>query len=141
VAGRDTGFCITTAHRAITQKPPHSPVLAPSDFWLFHALKMALRGALFTTMEDNKWNATAESGRFQKKPSAGDFNNGRMVGASVCVCVCVCARARAKALLRRLSGKRCRTSHHYSAAPPLWELFDCPVETLYRTCNSSVHRA
>jgi hypothetical protein len=30
------------------------------------------------------------SGRFQKKPSAGASNNGRIYVASVCVCVCVC---------------------------------------------------
>jgi len=36
-------------------------------------------------------------GRFQKKPSAGASNNGRIDGANVCVCVCARARARAGA--------------------------------------------
>jgi len=43
----------------ITQ-PLYSPDLAPSDFWLFPALKMGLKGTRFTTMEDIKSNATSE---------------------------------------------------------------------------------
>jgi hypothetical protein len=35
------------------------------------------------------------SGRFQKKPSAGTPNNGKIDRVSVCLCVCVCVRARA----------------------------------------------
>jgi len=54
------------------------------------------------------------SGKFQKKPSGGASNNGRIDG----VCVCVCARV----LLWRLLDKRC----HYSAIPHFRELFDCP---------------
>jgi hypothetical protein len=37
----------------ITQ-PPHSPDLAPSDFWLFPTLKMGLKVTRFATMEDIK---------------------------------------------------------------------------------------
>jgi hypothetical protein len=43
------------------------------------------QGACFATMDDIKSNATAELGRFQKKPSASVSNNGRIDGASVCV--------------------------------------------------------
>jgi hypothetical protein len=43
----------------ITQ-PPHSPDLAPSDFWLFLTLKMGLKGTRFATVQGIKWNATAE---------------------------------------------------------------------------------
>jgi hypothetical protein len=43
----------------ITQ-PPKSPDLAPSDFRLFPTLKMGLKGTHFATMEDTKWNTTAE---------------------------------------------------------------------------------
>jgi len=66
----------------ITQ-PPYSPDLAPNDFWLFPTLKMGLKGTRFATMEDIK--RRPNSGRFQKKPSAGASNNGRIDGASVCV--------------------------------------------------------
>jgi hypothetical protein len=34
----------------ITQ-PPHSPDLAPSDFWLFPTPKMGLKGTRFATMD------------------------------------------------------------------------------------------
>ena len=70
------------------------------------------------------------SGRFQKKSSAGASNNSRSDGANVCVCVCVCvcvrARARARVLFWRLLGKRCHMSYLYSAVPQFRELFDCP---------------
>jgi hypothetical protein len=72
----------------ITQ-PPYCPDLAPSDFWMFPTLKVGLKGTHFVTMEDIKSNATANSGRLQKKPSASASNNGRVDGASVYVCVCV----------------------------------------------------
>jgi hypothetical protein len=64
------------------------------------------------------------SGRFQKKPSAGASNNGRINGASVCVCVC--ARTCARVLLWRWLGKHCHMSYRYSAIPHFQELFDCP---------------
>jgi len=50
----------------ITQ-PPYSPDLAPSDFWLFHTLKMVLKGTRFATMEDIKSNAMAELQRIPKE--------------------------------------------------------------------------
>ena len=50
----------------ITQ-PPYSPDLAPSDFWLFPTLKMDLKGTRFVTMEDMKWNATAELQKIPKE--------------------------------------------------------------------------
>jgi hypothetical protein len=45
---------------------------------------MDLNGTRFAAIEDIKSNAT-NSGRFQKKPSAGVFNNGRVDGACMCV--------------------------------------------------------
>jgi len=60
------------------------------------------------------------SGRFQKKPSAGASNNGRIDGSSVCVCVCAQG-----SLLWRWLGKRCHMSYHYSAIPHFRELFHC----------------
>jgi hypothetical protein len=60
----------------------------------------------------------SNSGRFQKKPSAGVSINGRIDGASVCV--------GARVLLWRRLGKRCHMSYHYNAIPAFRELFDCP---------------
>jgi hypothetical protein len=34
--------------------------LAPSDFWLFPALKLGLKGTRITTVENIEWNVTAE---------------------------------------------------------------------------------
>jgi hypothetical protein len=42
----------------ITQ-PPHSPDLAPTDFWLFPTLKMGFKGIHFTVIENMNSNATA----------------------------------------------------------------------------------
>jgi hypothetical protein len=36
----------------VVTRPPYSPDLAPSDFWLFPTLKMGLKGTRFATMED-----------------------------------------------------------------------------------------
>jgi hypothetical protein len=44
---------------------PYTLDLDPSDFWLFLALKMALKGTRFATIEDMNSNATAE---FRKMP-------------------------------------------------------------------------
>jgi hypothetical protein len=41
-------------------QPPCSPDLALSDFWLFPALKIGLKGTRFATMEAIKSNATAK---------------------------------------------------------------------------------
>ena len=57
------------------------------------------------------------SGRLQKKPSAGASNNGRIDGA------CVCVR---KGPTSKLIGKRCHKFYRYSAIPNIRELFDCP---------------
>jgi hypothetical protein len=46
-------------HSDCATPPSHSPDLAPSDFWLFHTLKMGLRGRRFVTVEDIKENAEA----------------------------------------------------------------------------------
>jgi hypothetical protein len=43
----------------ITQ-PPYSLDLTPSDFCLFPALKMGIKGTCFATMEDIKSNAMAK---------------------------------------------------------------------------------
>jgi hypothetical protein len=50
----------------ITQ-PPYTPDLAPSDFWLFPTLKMGHKCPRFATMEDIKWNATAEVQKIPKE--------------------------------------------------------------------------
>ena len=50
----------------ITQ-PLYSPDLAPSDFYLFPALKMGLKGTRFATMEDIEWNAAAELQKIAKE--------------------------------------------------------------------------
>ncbi|PNF43072.1 hypothetical protein B7P43_G02720 [Cryptotermes secundus] len=52
---------------SVITQPPYSPDLAPSDFWLFPALKMGLRGTHFATMEDTKSNATAELRKIPKE--------------------------------------------------------------------------
>jgi len=57
-------------HRAsipVITQPPYSPDLALSDFWLFPALKMGLKGTRFATMEDIKSNATAELRKIPKE--------------------------------------------------------------------------
>jgi hypothetical protein len=43
---------------------------------------MGLKGRRFTTTEDIKSNVMAELRKFQKKPSAGTSNNGKIDGAS-----------------------------------------------------------
>jgi len=45
----------------------YSPDLAPSDFWLFPALKMGRKGTRFPTMEDIKSNAKAELHKIPKE--------------------------------------------------------------------------
>jgi len=68
----------------ITQ-PPYSPDLAPSDFWLFPTLKMGLKRTRFATMEDIKWNATAELRKIPKEAFRRCFQQ-RQDGWSKCVC-------------------------------------------------------
>jgi hypothetical protein len=80
------GFCITTTRRATHRllrtnspagiaQPPHSPDLAPSDPWLFPALKTGLKGARFSTVEGIKKNETVEIRRIPKEASAGAANS------------------------------------------------------------------
>jgi transposase len=51
----------------VINQPPFSSDLAPSDFWLFPTLKMGLKAMCFATMEDIKWNATAELWKIPKE--------------------------------------------------------------------------
>jgi hypothetical protein len=51
----------------IITQPPYSPDLAPSDFWLFPAPKMGLKGTRFATMEDIKSNTIAELWKIPKE--------------------------------------------------------------------------
>ena len=51
----------------VITKPPYSPDLAPSDFWMFPALKMGLKGTHFATTEDIKSNATAQLRKIPKE--------------------------------------------------------------------------
>jgi hypothetical protein len=46
----------------ITQ-PLYSPDLAPTDLWLFHTLRIYLKGTNFTIMEEMKSNGMAELGK------------------------------------------------------------------------------
>jgi hypothetical protein len=69
----------------ITQ-PPHSPDLAPSDFWLFPTLKMGLKGARFATIEDIKSNATAKLRKIPKEAFRQCFQQWQDRW-SKCVCV------------------------------------------------------
>ena len=50
----------------ITQ-PPYSPNLAPSDFWLFHTLKIGIKGTRFATTGDIESNSTAELRKIPKE--------------------------------------------------------------------------
>jgi len=63
-------------HRAsipIITQPPHSPDLAPSDFWFFPTLKMGLMETRFATMEDIKSNTTAELRKIPKEAFRRSF--------------------------------------------------------------------
>ena len=71
----------------ITQ-PPYSPDLAPSDFWLFPALRMGLKETRFATMEDIKSNATPELRKIPKEAFRRCFQQWQD-RLSKCVCVCV----------------------------------------------------
>jgi hypothetical protein len=50
----------------ITQAP-HSPDLAPSDYWLFFTLNMGRKGTHFANVEDIKLNAMAELRKIPKE--------------------------------------------------------------------------
>jgi len=70
----------------VVTQPPYSPDLAPSDFWLFPALKMRLKGTRFATMEDIKSNATAELRKIPKEAFCRCFQQWQDRW-SKCVCV------------------------------------------------------
>ena len=42
------------------RQPPHSPKIAPCDFWIYPKLKMALKGKRFDDIQTIKSNATRE---------------------------------------------------------------------------------
>ena len=65
--------------------------------------KWASRGRVLQPWRTSKWMRWPNSRRFQKKPSAGASNNGRIDGGSVC---------EARVLLWRWLGKRCHMSYH-----------------------------
>jgi histone-lysine N-methyltransferase SETMAR len=50
---------LTKNNIPILPHPPYFPDLAPSDLWLFHKLKIDLRGRRFARAEDIKENADA----------------------------------------------------------------------------------
>jgi hypothetical protein len=151
VASRDSGSCITIAHRAThrllcSNSSPRKTLLSSLNhhslrisfrmFWLLPTLKMFFKEKVSQTWR--KWDLIwrPNSLRFQKKPYAGVSKNGTIDGTSVCVCVCVCARARAcvcvracaraRVILWRRLCKCCHMSYHYIATAPFRELFDCP---------------
>jgi transposase len=57
---------LTKNNIPIVSHLPYSPDLAPSDFWLFHMLKVGLRERRFATVEDIKENADARLGAIKK---------------------------------------------------------------------------
>jgi hypothetical protein len=63
-----------------------------SIFW-----KWASRGRVSQPWKISSGMRRPNSGRFQKKPSAGASNSGNGASVCVCVCVCVCVFARARA--------------------------------------------
>jgi len=87
-------------------------------FGCFLLWKWASRGLVSQPWTASNQMRRPNSGRFQKKPSAGASNNGRVDGASVCVCP--------RVLLWRWLGKHFHMSYHYSAIPHFRELFGCP---------------
>jgi hypothetical protein len=82
---------------AITQ-----PDLAPSDFWLFHTLKMACKGTHFATIEDIKLNSK------RSHPSVLPSLAGSMEQVRVCT----------RVLLWRWLGKSCHMSYHCNTTIP-----------------------
>jgi transposase len=73
-------------HIPIVSHPPYSPDLAPSDFWLFPALKMGLRGRSFGTVKYIKENTDARL-RAIKKEDFHQFYNNWIDKWNKCVCV------------------------------------------------------
>jgi hypothetical protein len=123
-SGTDSGFCISEPHiacRVITQ-PPQSPDLASSDF-----LPVLCSENEPASMRPNSqaWRTSIgmqclNSGKFQKKFSAGASKNGRIDGTSVCV------RACSRVLLCRWLVKRWPCVLPLYCNATIAELFDCP---------------
>ena len=63
-------------------QPPHSPDLAPCDFFLFPQLKKTMKGRRFNYVEDIQANATIQLGLLQKVTTRGAFVSGRSAGIS-----------------------------------------------------------
>jgi hypothetical protein len=53
--------------------PPHSPDLAPCDFWLFPKLKLLLKERIFQTVDEIKENATWQLMAISKEDFADCF--------------------------------------------------------------------
>ena len=133
-SGRESGFCITITHRTTRRllcsnsSPRKAFLSSPNHRTLRISLrvtfgcsllwKWASRGRVLQPWRTSNRMRQPNSGWFQKKPSAGASNNGKMDGVSVCV--------RARVPLWRWLGKRCHMSYHYSAIPQFREVFDCP---------------
>jgi hypothetical protein len=83
----------------VITKPPCSPDLAPSGFWLFSALSVGLKGTCFGAIEDIQANAAAELRKIPKEA------------------------------FRRCSQQSSCMSHHYCAMLSFRELFDWPPQT------------
>jgi histone-lysine N-methyltransferase SETMAR len=60
-----TSAAVNSIRFEVVPHPPYSPYLAPSDFWLFGALKKHLKGNHFTCEEEVQ--ATVAK-RFQEQP-------------------------------------------------------------------------
>jgi len=99
--GRESGFCITITHRATHRllcsnslarraflSSPNHRTLRISlrvTFGCSLLLNWASRGRVSQPWRTSNRMRRPNSGRFQKKPSAGASNDGRIDGGSVCV--------------------------------------------------------
>lgn len=99
-SGRDSNFCITTTHRGThrllcsNSSPRKISLLSSNHCTLQITLrvtfgcsllwKWASRGRILQPWRTSNRMRWTNSGRFQKKPSAGTSNNGGINGASVC---------------------------------------------------------
>jgi len=97
-SGRESGFCITRAtHRLLcsNSSPRKTFLSSPNHHTLWISLrvtfgcsllwKWASRGCVLQPWRTSNRMRRPNSGGFQKKPSTGASNNGRIDGASVCV--------------------------------------------------------
>jgi len=99
--GRESGFCITITHRdthrlLCSNSSPRKAFLSSP---IHRTLRISLRGTFGCSLRwkwasrgrvSQPWRTSyrmrrPNSGRFQKKPSIGASNNGRIDGAYVCV--------------------------------------------------------